>query len=219
MSAPSNSHATSDSKATRAYELLRQRLVLHDIEPGEAINELALAAEFGLGRTPIREALKRLENDRLVVSYPRRGTFATNIDIKDLAMISEMRIVLEPIAARKAANRRGGDLRAEYEAMIKRLRAADVNDSPRTMLERDHDVHHLVYGAADNHLLADTLTRLDNLATRLWGLVRDRIPDLDNQATEHIELLTAILDGDADRAASLAAAHVEDFERNVRSVL
>ena len=80
-----------ETNADRAYEVVRDRLVMLDIRPGEPINDDRLAAELGLGRTPVREALKRLERDRLVIAYPRRGTFATAVDMTDLADISEIR--------------------------------------------------------------------------------------------------------------------------------
>src|ERR1044071_7390532 len=92
-----------ETNADRAYEVVRERLVMLDIRPGEPINDDALAGEFGLGRTPVREALKRLERDRLVIAYPRRGTFATAVDMTDLADISEIRRQLEPTAAARAA--------------------------------------------------------------------------------------------------------------------
>ena len=103
--------AGQESLAERAYLQLRERLIMLAIAPGDPINEGLLAAELDIGRTPIREALKRLETDHLVVSYPRRGTFATIVDITELAAISEMRQLLEPLAARKAALHAPGALR------------------------------------------------------------------------------------------------------------
>ena len=91
------------SLAEQAYRQLRDRLIMLEIRPGDPINDGALAAELGVGRTPVREALKRLESDHLVVSYPRRGTFATIVDITELADVSEIRELLEPHAARRAA--------------------------------------------------------------------------------------------------------------------
>ena len=73
------------SFADRAYLVIRDKLIMLDIRPNEAIVENDLAAELELGRTPVREALKRLEADRLVVSFPRRGTFATGVDVADPA--------------------------------------------------------------------------------------------------------------------------------------
>ena len=82
----------STSMADRAYGAVKEKLVLLQIQPGSPINESELASELGVGRTPIREALKRLEMDHLVVSYPRRGTFATTVDIAELAEITELRL-------------------------------------------------------------------------------------------------------------------------------
>ena len=95
--------AAPQSLADLAYEALRSRLVTLEIAPGSPINDETLAAELGVGRTPVREALKRLEQDRLVVTYARRGTFATRVEITDLAYLSEIRAELEPLAARRAA--------------------------------------------------------------------------------------------------------------------
>ena len=80
--------AAATSLADKAYVAIRDRLIMLDIRPGEPIDDGELARELGVGRTPVREALKRLEGDRLVVSFSRRGTFATGMDIADLAHIA-----------------------------------------------------------------------------------------------------------------------------------
>src|SRR5690349_5503955 len=96
-----------------------------EIRPGDPLNDDRLAAELGTGRTPVREALKRLEGDRLVVAYPRRGTFATAVDITDLANLSEVRLNLEPLAARSAARNAGSVDRAELSRLGGRIAALD----------------------------------------------------------------------------------------------
>ena len=101
------------SQAEAAYRQLRDKLIMLEIRPGEPINDGQLAAELGFGRTPVREAIKRLEVDHLVVSYPRRGTFATNVDFTELADVSEIRELLEPLAARRAASRASDAMRRE----------------------------------------------------------------------------------------------------------
>lgn len=207
------------SLADYAYETLRHRLIMLDIAPGDAINEAALSAELEVGRTPIREALKRLESDHLVVSYPRRGTFATHVDLKDLSTISEMREVLEPIAARKAARNLTPSRRQEFETTITDLRALTPSDVPRALMERDLEVHRLIYHSVDNPHLMETLVRLDDLATRIWCLVIPRIPDLIGHIREHIDLLEAILDGDEPSVEARAAEHVRDFDQTLRSAL
>ena len=91
------------SLADKAYLAIQDKLIMLDIRPNEAIVEGELAAELGAGRTPVREALKRLEVDHLVAFYPRRGTFATGVDVADLRHISQIRVHLEPVGARVAA--------------------------------------------------------------------------------------------------------------------
>src|SRR5919112_5543121 len=101
--APLNSDSAVASLADKAYVAIRDQLIMLDIRPNEPIDDDGLAESLGVGRTPVREALKRLEGDRLVMSYPRRGTFATAVDITELAHLSEVREQLEPLAARSAA--------------------------------------------------------------------------------------------------------------------
>lgn len=207
------------SLAERAYHVLRDRLVMLDIAPGAPINEGRLATELGIGRTPIRESLKKLELDHLVVSYPRRGTFATQVDITDLAEISEMRQVLEPLAARRAAQLARADLRAELAAKAEQIASMGAEPDDRRLMEYDIDVHRLIYRAAENPHLEETLVRLDNLATRIWCLVLERLPSVSEHIKEHVGLLEAIVAKDAARAEELAASHVTHFEAAIRAVL
>ena len=116
--------------ADRAYAELRDRIVTLAIALGEPINEDALGHELEMGRTPVREAIMRLALERLVTVYPRRGTFATAVDITDLAHLSEVRRALEPVAAEGAARRATPAARAELSALattVERLDAAAVS--------------------------------------------------------------------------------------------
>ncbi|WFR82857.1 GntR family transcriptional regulator [Arthrobacter sp. Y-9] len=208
------------SLADQAYETIKDRLVMLDIRPGEPLNDGLLAAELGMGRTPVREAIKRLETDHLLVSYPRRGTFATSVDITELAAIWDIRSVLEPVAARRAAENATPAVRQEMKDVIQRLLAVDESaDAQSELMRLDMSVHRLIYRAAGNPHLEDVLIRYDNLSTRIWCLVIERLPGLSGHIVEHAALLQAIVDGDADRAAELALAHVTDFETEIRKVL
>jgi DNA-binding GntR family transcriptional regulator len=208
------------SLADRAYVAIRDRLIMLDIRPNEPIDDDELAKALGVGRTPVREALKRLEGDRLVVSFPRRGTFATGMDITDLAHISEIRVRLEPLAARGAAERAPSAIRAELQEMAARIERLDVSGVDRGELMRwDLAVHRAFYRAAGNPHLEDVLVRYDNLATRIFCLFLDRLPTVDQHVAEHVELLRAIAAGDASRAEDLAREHVLGFERAIRAVI
>jgi DNA-binding GntR family transcriptional regulator len=204
----------------RAYRSLRDQLIMLEIRPGDAINDSALAVKLGFGRTPVREALKRLESDHLVISYPRRGTFATRVDITELADISEIRELLEPLAARRAARNASAGMRERLRELAADITDSELSDSNQLDLMRfDIDVHRQIYAAAGNSHLEDVLIRYDNLATRIWCLVLDKIPSVAGHITEHVNLLHAIADGDAELAGALALKHVTSFERTVRTVL
>lgn len=207
------------SLSEQAYRAIRDRLIMLDIAPGEPLNEGRLANELGFGRTPVREALKRLETDHMVMSFPRRGTFATSVDITELAAISELRRVLEPLAARKAAANRQPEIRTALLRAAESLEALDESREPRELMEDDLEVHRLIYRAAANHHLEEPLIRLDNLATRIWCMVLDRLPAVTEHIAEHRHLLHAILEGDGDQAAALAERHVTHFENAVRAVM
>ena len=153
------------------------------------------------------------------MTYARRGTVATRVEITDLAYLSEIRAELEPLAARRAA-------RYATPAAADALRAAitdldDLDDSVDvvTLLQADAAVHRAIYRAAANPFLEDSLVRFNNLATRIWVLVMDRLDHVAGHLHSHTDLVHAILDGDADRAAQLARTHVERFEQSVRAAL
>ena len=220
MTAAPDVEAPGASLADRAYVAIRDQLIMLEIRPNEPIDDDALASSLGVGRTPVREALKRLEGDRLVVSYPRRGTFATGMDITDLAHISEIRVQLEPLAARRAAERALREVRGELAELATQIADLDVRGIDRTELMRwDLTVHRAIYRATGNPHLEDVLVRYDNLATRIFCLFLDRLPTVDAHVGEHVELLRAIAAGDADRAEDLAREHVIGFERAIRAVI
>lgn len=167
------------SLAERAYRAIRDQLVMLDIRPGAPINEDQLAQSLGVGRTPVREALKRLQYERLVTTYPRRGTFATEVNITDLAHISEVRLELEPLAAARAARRATAEDRAALTAVRRELAGVDPRHGDAAeLMHLDLKVHRAVYAATHNPYLEDTLIRHDNLATRIWCLFIDRLADM-----------------------------------------
>src|SRR4030088_3327024 len=109
------------SQSEEAYLQIRERIVSLDMPPGSVVNESRLRAELNIGRTPIREALQRLARENLVRSIPHRGTFVTDINITDLARITEVRVVLESHAARLAAARISAAERTAFGELLQIL--------------------------------------------------------------------------------------------------
>jgi DNA-binding GntR family transcriptional regulator len=198
---------------------LRDRIVTLAIPPGAPINEESLGRDLEIGRTPVREAIKRLALENLVCVYPRRGTFATEINITDLAHVSDVRVQLEGHAAYRAAERLTPALSVELDELIAKLeRPADRGDA-ESLMRLDADVHRFVYRCAANPYLRETLERYLNLSLRIWYLVLGRLPHLSERVREHRDLLQAVRDGQAERARAIAAEHVATFEDEIRGLL
>src|SRR5438105_15028513 len=195
------------SLADKAYHAIRQLIVSLELAPGAVIDERALIDRLGIGRTPVREALRRLAQERLVEVYPRRGMFVTGVDVRELARLSEVRAVLEPEAARLAAERATDADRTELGALLEEL---DTDGSE--LMDLDERIHRAVYRAAHNDLLAATLEQYYVLALRIWMIALDRAHELEEAVEAHRALLEAIQDGDGERAAETMRAHVENFE-------
>lgn len=212
------SEEAAQSQSEAAYLRIRERIVTLEMPPGSVVNEARLRDDLQIGRTPIREALQRLARENLVRSIPHRGTFVTDINITDLARITEVRIVLEAHAARLAAEKLSAGDRASIEQLLEILESSSVSDQ-RELMRLDQAVHRHVYQAAHNPFLEATLERYFNLSLRLWYLVLDREVRLREAVDEHVALLRAVLAGDGSRAEEIMRRHVIGFEREIRKVL
>jgi DNA-binding GntR family transcriptional regulator len=202
------------SLADKAYHEIRRRIVSLELAPGAVIEERQLVERLGIGRTPVREALRRLAQERLVEVYPRRGMFVTGVDVRELARLSEVREVLEPEAARLAAERATDADRRELGALL-----AELDTAGGELMDLDERIHRAVYRAAHNDLLEATLEQYYVLALRIWSMALDRAHDLEEAVEEHRALLEAIRAGDAERAADTMRAHVQNFEQAMHRVL
>jgi DNA-binding GntR family transcriptional regulator len=208
----------SASLADQAYYSIRHLIVSLELPPGSAIRETELTARLEIGRTPVREALRRLALERLVEVFPRRGMAVTTVDVRDLARLCEVRAVLEPEAARLAAERA---TRADIEQLnaLRDELAEPRRRDDRLLIGLDERIHRTIYRATHNQLLEETLEWYYTHALRIWMLALDRTRDLSGAVHEHRALLEAIARGNGGRAAELMHRHVLDFELAMRDVL
>lgn len=206
----------SESLSDQAYRRLRDKIVRLEFAPGDVLREESLREDLGIGRTPIREALQRLEREHFVTVVPRQGIFVSGIGIDELAMLFETRMVLEPYAARLAALR-GGDLQwsAMEDALARTAAAADGNE----LLAIDRRCHELMWQAAGNRFLLDTLDMLYAQSDRLWHQYLADVADPEHAVDEHVAILEALRSGDADRAAKLVDEHVAAFDAEIRAAV
>jgi DNA-binding GntR family transcriptional regulator len=205
------------SLADRAYHAIRGLIVSLELAPGAVIEERELVGRLGIGRTPVREALRRLAQERLVEVFPRRGMFVTKVDVRDLARLCEVRVALEPEAARLAAERATKLDLEEINALIEELLAPRRRDD-RALIDLDERIHRAIYHASHNPYLAETLEEYYAHALRIWMVALART-DIGAAVGGHHAVLEAVVRGDGARAARLMREHVESFEHTVRDVL
>jgi DNA-binding GntR family transcriptional regulator len=207
-----------EALADRAYYAIRELIVSLDLRPGSVVNERELMERLDLGRTPIREAVRRLAQEQLVEVFPRRGTFVTNVEIRDLASICEVRGSLESHAARIAAERANDTDREELLALIAELDAESQHDDS-ALMALDERIHRAVYRATHNQFLAATLEEYYLLALRIWFLALEQPRELEQAVLQHRLLLEAIVARDGAEAERIMHAHVDKFETAIRRVL
>lgn len=189
-------------------------IVRLDLAPGDVLREDELQAQLGIGRTPIREALQRLARDQFVTVMPRRGMLVSSIDIDDLAMLYETRTVMEPYAARLAAQR---GTSADWDAMTRLVETSlRPGMAPQQLMEVDRRCHEIIWSAAGNRFLVDTLDALYAQSDRVWHMYLADVYDTRHAVDEHIELLALLREGAADRAAALMRSHLSGFDDQVR---
>jgi GntR family transcriptional regulator, rspAB operon transcriptional repressor len=207
------------SLSDEAYFRIRDLIVSLELEPGAIVNERELMQLLGLGRTPVREALRALAQEKLVEVYPRRGIFVSSVNVRDLASLSEVRAVLESHAAALAATRATPDERGEAAELIEQLEQAAGERDERRLIELDQRIHRHVYRCAHNPFLEETLNRYYVLTLRIWFLALDRVARLDEAVHEHRQLMEAIRAADPERAREAMRRHVLGFEQAIRQVL
>ena len=206
------------SLSQAAYQIIRHKIISLELAPGSVIDESSLRKELGLGRTPIREALQRLSMEKLVTIVPRRGTFVTQIRLTDLQRLSEARLVLEVLAARLACQR---GTEAHWRQMAQVLDHLERNETVdhEAMITADEACHHIMYEAADNEFLEDTLTSLYALSLRLWYYAISHIGGMREAVLEHRRILDALRSGNEEQAARLIEQHIKTFHKEIQSVV
>jgi DNA-binding GntR family transcriptional regulator len=201
--------------AERAYLELRDRIVTLSLAPGSALREDELMTEMGIGRTPLREAVKRLALENLLSVQPRRGTFVSEVDAAHIVNITEVRAELEGYAAELAAIRMDAVARAAAEELLKEVEGLTDPDDTDRLMRFDERIHRFTWDSCGNQYLCETLERYFTLSLRIWYLVLNRVPGLGHAVHDQAHLLEALLDRDGARARKVMREHVLAFQREI----
>jgi DNA-binding GntR family transcriptional regulator len=189
-----------------AYEELRKRIVSGGFPMGSRLNEVHLASDLGVSRAPVREAVRRLSEEGLVVERPHQGAVVRELDAASLVDLYNVRAAIEPLAIRLATRRRL-DTRP-LQGLVERMAGAAKSGDYSLVARHELDFHSVICNGSGNPILIGIFHGLEGLV--LMGLALDDsgYPDLEEVAREHQPLVDVIESGDENAAAETMAAHV-----------
>ena len=197
------------------YEELKREILVGEIAPGTRMMEIELADEMGVSRTPVREAIRKLEKEGLVTIEPRKGAYASDVSIKDMVDVLEVREDLEAMAAAMAAQKVNKD---EKQALIEAtMEYKEAVESERTedIIRCDEKFHQLIVNYSGNKTLIQLFSQVQELALRFRYLYYDDFSRYERMPMEHREIEEAILSGDYEKARVAAGEHVKKLKQFV----
>lgn len=201
-----------------AYAKVKESILTLAMPPGMAINAMQLGADLRLGRTPVRDALKLLEAEGLVVIVHRRGMSVADISLTDLRQLYEVRHVVEPACAYWSALRMDPERMVQLSSLIQAIESSTDRDL-LSLLNQERQIHRLIALGAGNKYLEAEASRFYDLSIRIWYLIANEATAAIIDLGRHTELAKAIARRDAPGAETLMREHVEVFYREMRKII
>ena len=206
------------TNAEKAYTQIKGKIITAKMLPGSVINETQLMEEFALGRTPIREAIKQLQTENLVMVTPRKGMYVADIAVTDLLQIFEVRVELESFATRLAAQRITENEITELQKLATAYQEVDFSNK-EALIKLDGEFHSLLAKATHNKFLIKEIEQYYNLSLRIWYIALSYAKPEDIDVNAHIEILEAIQAQDAEKAGLRMRKHVQDFHKTIKQYI
>ena len=197
------------------YEELKRQILVGEIAPGTRMMEVDLAEDMGVSRTPVREAIRKLEKEGLVTIEPRRGAYTSDISIKDILDVLEVRQNLEGMAAGLAARKVTEEEKQDFIKANQAYKAAIQSGNTDEIIKNDEYFHQLIVNYSDNKTLTQLLSQVQELALRFRYIYYDDFSRYERMPKEHEEIEEAILSGDIEKAKIVAEEHVAHLKEFV----
>ena len=196
-------------------ETLREAIRSGVLKPGERLMEIQLADELGVSRTPVREAMRKLELEGYVIMLPRRGTYVANISIRDINEVFEIRTTLDALASGLAAERITEEELEQLERLLVSIGENIETRNMKKVVEDDMEFHDILYKASRNQRLVGIISNLREQITRFRSMSMSYPGRLKKTLEEHSRLVEAIAQRDVELAQKLAVEHMENSEQTL----
>jgi DNA-binding GntR family transcriptional regulator len=201
------------------FESLREAIINQQLEPGERMMEIQMAEEMGVSRTPVREAIRKLELEGLVVMVPRKGAYVAGLSLKDVADVFEIRRALEGLAAELAVDRITDDELEKLERYLVKIGEEIERGDLNKVVETDTDFHTLLYQASRNQRLSQIINNLREQIQRFRATSLSQPGRMKEAVEEHRKIVEAISSRDGETARRLAQEHIENAENSMMNVI
>ena len=202
------------SETSSIYQELKKRIVFLDYQPGQTLREKELVEEFGVSRTPVREAFIRLESDGLVRIFPNLGTIVSEVSFQQLKDVFEIRSFLVQLVGQLAAARATPDELREIRSRVEAMKA--TNDTT-TLMQLDSEIHELVNKATKNETLVKFLGMLRDQSIRIRTFSQNNATYYRSLTAELEKLIEALEHGDGEASARILEKHTKGFVEQIRS--
>jgi len=200
-------------------EHIREAIINGVFSPGERLMEIQMADEMGVSRTPVREAIRKLEMEGFVVMIPRRGTYVSNMSIKDINDVYEIRISLDTLAAGLAAERISDEELEELQRLLVKVGNAIEENDMAKVVEADIEFHDVLYKASRNERLRNIINNLREQITVIRGVSMRYPGRLKDTQEEHRRLVESIAARDVEKSQEAARIHLENAERTLMAAM
>ena len=191
------------------YEELRSLILTGKIKPGTRMMEIELAEDMGVSRTPIREAIRKLEKEGLVVIEPRKGAYASEVSVKDMEDILEVRANLEGLAAYLAAERMTDAEKTALDEIKEKFQQAVDEGNMAEMMSNDTKFHHMIVESSRNNHLIHMVEQLQELVLRFRYIYYKDFKRAEDMLPEHKRIFEEIVNGNGANARFEAFNHID----------
>ena len=203
----------------KAYREIEQAIVTLKLQPGALISEQTMSEMTGIGRTPIREAIQRLAQEKLIAVLPQRGMLIAEIDVSKQLRLLEMRRVVERLICRSAARRATEAERERFAQLAAEFKAEAKSEDDEAFMRTDREFNELCLIAARNEFAEGAMRLMHGLSRRFWYVHYRQSPHLPRAARLHGAIADAISKGEPDTAAEALDKLLDDIEEFTRSTV
>jgi DNA-binding GntR family transcriptional regulator len=197
----------------KAYHAIKQMILRGAFSPGEKLFQEKLAEELGISRTPLNSALNQLEKELLVEALPRRGFFVKQLSLKELQDLYDIRLRLEPLGAKEAAENSTETQKERCRALLATYQKKENNAASDAFREFDYQFHNLVMEMSNNFFLQKMISSFNIISLgnlQLFMKQEDFPKKTSTSLKEHITILNAILDKEPEKAEKAMYSHIEE---------